>query len=80
MPMATIELPQSMVDAMRMYAARESVSVLDFIADLLKKQYGYERTSAKPVEGRGMISAYASPEKRAREREAWGEAVKQKWV
>ena len=44
MPMSTIELPRSMVDAVHEYAERERVSVLDFFAAMLKKQYGYVMT------------------------------------
>ena len=44
MPMSTIELPRSMVDAVHEYAERERVSVLDLFASMLKKQYGYVMT------------------------------------
>ena len=41
MPMGTLELPRSMIDAAYSYADRESLSVVDLFAKLLHKQYGY---------------------------------------
>ena len=87
MPMSTIELPRSMVDAVHEYAERERVSVLDLFASMLKKQYGYVMTikvdalpSVRHVRGRGVLSRYATPQKRAREKSAWGEAMKEKYA
>ena len=87
MPMSSIELPRSMVDAVHEYAERERVSVLDFFAAMLKKQYGYVMTikvdalpSVRHVRGRGALSQYASSQKRAREKSAWGEAIKEKYA
>ena len=87
MPMSTIELPRSMVDAVHEYAERERVSVLDFFAAMLKKQYGYvmtvridPMTTMKRVRGRGVLSRYASSLKRAREKSAWGEAMREKYA
>ena len=87
MPMSTIELPRNMVDAVHEYAERERVSVLDFFAAMLKKQYGYvmtvridPMTTMKCVRGRGVLSRYASSPKRAREKSAWGEAMREKYA
>ena len=41
MPMGTLELPRSMIDAATSYAGRENVSVIDLFAKLLHRQYGY---------------------------------------
>ena len=87
MPMSTIELPRSMVDAVHEYAERERVSVLDLFASMLKKQYGYVMAikvdtlpPVRHMRGRGVLSRYASSQKRARERSAWGEAIKEKYA
>lgn len=44
MPMGTLELPRSMIDAAETYAERENLSVADLIADLLHSRYGYSIT------------------------------------
>ena len=44
MPMGTLELPRSMIDAAETYAARENLSVADLFADLLHSRYGYSIT------------------------------------
>ena len=87
MSMSTIELPRSMVEAVREYADRERVSVLEFFAAMLRTQYGYETTAKsdalpamKHARGRGVLSRYASAQKRVRENAAWGEAVKEKYA
>ena len=41
MPMGTLELPRSMIDAAETYAEREHLSVVDLFADLLHSRYGY---------------------------------------
>ena len=46
MPMGTLELPRSMIDAAYSYADQESLSVVDLFAKLLHKQYGYVVTMA----------------------------------
>jgi len=42
MPTTTIELPRDMVDAASLYAQRGRMSVVDFFADMMKRQYGYQ--------------------------------------
>ena len=44
MPMGTLELPRSMIDAAETYAERENLSVADLFADLLHSRYGYSIT------------------------------------
>ena len=44
MPMGTLELPRSMIDAAETYAERENLSVTDLFADLLHSRYGYSIT------------------------------------
>ena len=44
MPMGTLELPRSMIDAAEAYAERENLSVADLFADLLHSRYGYSIT------------------------------------
>ena len=44
MPMGTLELPRSMIDAVETYAERENLSVADLFADLLHSRYGYSIT------------------------------------
>lgn len=44
MPMGTLELPRSMIDAAETYAERENLSVVDLFADLLHSRYGYSIT------------------------------------
>ena len=44
MPMGTLELPRSMIDAAETYAERENLSVADLFADLLHSRYGYSLT------------------------------------
>ena len=85
MPMRTIELPRSMVDAVYAYADRESMTLQDFFADMLKRQYGYVMTVKVATEaplrkGRGILSSYTSPQRRIRERNAWENAVKEKYA
>ena len=46
MPMGTLELPRSMIDAAYSYADKESLSVADLFAKLLHAQYGYVVTMA----------------------------------
>lgn len=41
MLMTTLTLPQSMMNAARVYADRENVSVCDLFAEMLHRQYGY---------------------------------------
>ena len=41
MPTGTLTLPRNMIEAAYSYADRESLSVADFFAKLLHKQYGY---------------------------------------
>ena len=41
MPTGTLTLPRSMIEAAYSYADKESLSVVDFFANLLHKQYGY---------------------------------------
>ena len=68
MPMGTIELPRSMVDAVHEYAERERVSVLDLFASMLKKQYGYVMTI--------NVDALPSVKRTRRSRPAWFASVK----
>ena len=42
MPTATIELPRDMLDAASSYAERGRMSVVEFFADMMKRQYGYQ--------------------------------------
>lgn len=44
MPMGTLELPRSMIDAAEAYAERENLSVVDLFANLLHSHYGYSIT------------------------------------
>ena len=44
MPMGTLELPRSMIDAAESYAERENLSVADLFAELLHSRYGYSIT------------------------------------
>ena len=44
MPMGTLELPRSMIDAAETYAERENLSVADLFANLLHSRYGYSIT------------------------------------
>lgn len=44
MPMGTLELPRSMIDAAESYAERENLTVVDLFADLLHSRYGYSIT------------------------------------
>ena len=44
MPMGSLELPRSMIDAAETYAERENLSVADLFADLLHSRYGYSIT------------------------------------
>lgn len=44
MPMGTLELPRSMIDAAEAYAKRENLSVADLFAYLLHSHYGYSIT------------------------------------
>lgn len=44
MPTETLTLPRNMIEAAYSYADRESLSVVDFFAKLLHKQYGYVMT------------------------------------
>ena len=44
MPMGTLELPRSMIDAVEAYAERENLSVADLFANLLHSRYGYSIT------------------------------------
>ena len=41
MPTGTLTLPRNMIEAAYSYADRESLSVAEFFAKLLHKQYGY---------------------------------------
>ena len=68
MPMSTIELPRNMVDAVHEYAERERVSVLDFFAAMLKKQYGYVMTI--------KVDTLPSVKSAGRNRPAWFASVK----
>ena len=68
MPMSTIELPRSMVDAVHEYAERERVSVLDLFASMLKKQYGYVMTI--------KVDALPTVKRTRRNRPAWFASVK----
>ena len=44
MPMGTLELPRSMIDAAKSYAERENLTVADLFANLLHSRYGYSIT------------------------------------
>lgn len=44
MPMGTLELPRSMIDAAETYAERENLTVADLFAQLLHSRYGYSIT------------------------------------
>ena len=46
MPTGTLTLPRNMIEAAYSYADRESLSVAEFFAKLLHKQYGYVVTMA----------------------------------
>ena len=66
MPMGTLELPRSMIDAAYSYADKESLSVADFFAKLLHAQYGYVVTMAVDVPAKQSPSRKAiSPRVRA---------------
>lgn len=41
MTVATLELPREMMDAAISYAEREHRSVVDFFAEMMRRQYGY---------------------------------------
>ena len=74
-----------MVDAVYAYADRESLSLQDFFAGMLKRQYGYVMTIkmdtvAPQRRGRGILSSYASAQRRIQEGSAWGNAVKEKYA
>ena len=61
MPMGTLELPRSMIDAAYSYADQESLSVADLFAKLLHKQYGYVvtmtvDTPVKPTQRKSISS------------------------
>jgi len=58
MPTATIELPRDMLDAASSYAERGRMSVVEFFADMMRRQYGFQMRIAfeKPRTTAGTAS------------------------